>query len=301
MKVFLHPSDQPLFALHLRSAGVAMVLSINGVPVFADASGKGLNLSMPVNEWLFQGTNNIEVTILPLPDTEGFQKGAVLKLAMCHKLSGASEREWVEIGAANWEFKEQLFEGHQHHVAAAEEDSFDEDEAVLLAMVGQPDDVSWLTKVVEVPEENRAVIEASMTLPPPWFPCPWAGSQTLPPTEQTRFAVLGLTRNLHGALKSGNLGEILQCRREHLSRAYYLDSEKTEKALTFPQLVGDPNWVVRDLPEDGLILELAGGARLARVLNKSDGDSPLVLVNESLGACVSLDVWWRFQGGWRLL
>lgn len=306
MQVLLHPSDQPVFMLNLTCSGCVVEVRIGDVPVFGDVSGTSLRLHLPVNEWLFQGSNEIQLLISPAEEGSAFGENAGLELVLLHKLARDAVKNTVEIGRLAWE-PPKLPEHPQAESAAGEDldalpDLEDDDDAPLLALPGQPEELGWRTGAPRTLKNKSVRITTRLVLPPPWPVCPWARHQMLPEDQRTHFALQGLLRACHQRLQQGVHEEFFKRRRAALESAYYLSTAReAEEALGFPALLHDPAWKLQPLPEKGLKLELAAGGRLARLLDETTAESPLVLVNEEQGVCAVVDAWWSFGAEWVLL
>lgn len=306
MQVFLHPSDQPVFRLAVRSSQCMVELRVNDVPVFCEVTGTALSLDLPLNEWLFQGMNVIQVLLSPLEEGSAFGSEAAIEATLQHKFARDSVRNVSDIGVLQWKTEPELPHGHLGFEEPAGPDSdplledADED-APLLALPGQAEELNWRIGSPKKLRNKSVRISSILLLPPPWPACPWARSQSLPDDPRTLFAVQGLVRAYHQRLQFGGYEDLVNLRRQALEAAYYIHGEDADEALGFPALLKRSEWVLQPLPEQGLRLELAGQGRLARLLDESTAESPLVLVNESEGVAAVLDAWWMFNGEWLLV
>lgn len=305
MQVLLHPSDQPVFILSLTSSGCLVEVRIGDVPVFGEASGTSLRLHLPVNEWLFQGSNEIQLLLSPPEEGGAFAEKAAVELVLLHKLARDAVKNTVEIGRLTWEKAKQA---SQDHAPSLGEDSDslpdleEDDDAPLLALPGQQEELGWRMGEPRSLKNGSVRITTRLMLPPPWPVCPWARHQILPDDQRTHFAVQGLLRACHQRLQQGVYEDFFKRRRAALEAAYYLGSAReAEEVLGFPSLLHDPRWKLQSLPEKGLKLEVAARGRLARLLDENTAESPLLFVNEESGICAVVDAWWGFNGEWLLL
>lgn len=305
MEVLLHPSDQPVFRLSLRSSQCILEVRVNDVPVFGDVSGSALSLDLPVNEWLFQGGNEIRVLISPLEDGAPFGEQARLELVLIHKFARDAARNATEIGVLRWQPKREPVHTHGpgHDAGHAEATTLDEhdEDAPLLALPGQPEELAWRIGEPEILANKSVRIATRLLLPPPWTACPWTRSQPLAGDASILAAVQGLLRVFHQRLKGGGYDDFLKWRRAAIEGAYYLNSTDSDAALGFPSLLRHKDWRLEALPEKGVRTEVAGYGRLVRILNEATGESPLVLVNQEAGVSVVVDAWWMFDGEWKLI
>jgi hypothetical protein len=305
MQLLLHPSDEPVFRLGIRAAQCALEVRINDVPVFQDTTGSALNLEMPLNEWLFQGSNFMQCMVSPLKPDAPFGPQAGLVLTLSHKFAREAAKNATEVGVRHWQPERGLVPGSPGHADVAQDDETEADElddSPLLAERGQPDEVTWRhSNSVTLPNKSVRMV-SSLWLPPPWPVCPWGASQALTEDYRTLFALQGLARGLHLRLQQKQYEDMFKLRRSALETAYYLDSEaKVDEALGFPNLLKDPNWQLQPMAESGLSLQCAGGGRLVRLVDDKSGDSPILLLNETLGVSAVLDAWWMFDSEWKLI
>lgn len=307
MQVLLHPSDQPVFSLAVRAAQCMVEIRLRDVPVFCDVTGSALSLHLPVNEWLFQGANDIQVLVSPLEDGAGFGSQASLEVVLQHKFARDVQRNLVVIGTLNWKPDPPLPPGHEGHAdlqedSAAQEAEEDDDDAPLLALPGQAEELTWRIGSPQKLRNKSVRIPSTLMLPPPWPVCPWARSQMLPDDQRTHFALHGLLRAFHERMQQGGQEDFIKLRRAALESAYYLQSAaEADDALGFTRLLGQKDWILQPLPVKGLKLELASQGRLARLLDEATAESPLVLVNEQEGLAAVVDAWWMFNGEWILV
>jgi hypothetical protein len=305
MQVLLHPSDQPVFRLGVRVAQCRFELRVNDVPVFQDVSGEALNFELPVNEWLFQGHNTIQVVMKPVQEGSGFGSAATVEVLLLHKCSGDAARNTMEIGALRWKPEPMAHSDHDHEHADEAEDEFvlpddDDDGAPLLALPGKAEELSWRVQSPLALKNAAVRIHSSLNLPPPWQPCPWGRLNPLAANNGTLVAITHCVQTFWRGLRHGGFEPFLPHRRTALQASYYLREAAVEEALLFPQLLKAPGWELQPLNDKGLVLELAAGSRLARVVDEK-GDSPLWLLNEADGAAAFIDCWWMFQGEWRMV
>ncbi len=298
MQVLLHPSDQPVFRLAIHTAGCRLELRINDVPVFRDSSGVSLTVDLPVNEWLFQGSNDIQVLMSPLETGAAFAEHAQVEITLRHKFARDAVRNMIDIGKLRW--RPEPEQAHAHHQEEATLQPDDED-ATLLALPGQAEELTWRHGQPQTMTDKSVRICTSLLLPPPWPACPWQRSQPLQEDARTLFAVQGLVRAFHQRLQHGGYEDFLKLRRSALEIAYYLQPAEADEALGFPVLLRLREWSLQQLPEKGLKVEVAGAGRLVRLLNEQSCESPLLLVNETAGVAALLDAWWMFNGEWQMI
>lgn len=300
MQVLLHPSDMPVFRLAVRVAQCRLELRVNDVPLVRDATGLAQNFELPINEWLFQGTNAIRAIVAPLEDGAGFGEAASLEIYLTHKRAGEAVRNSVDIGVLRWKPEPA---GHTHSHEGEEELSLledDDDSAPLLALPGRGEDLTWRLHAPQTRRDQSVHLHSRLNLPPPWPACPWA---RLPPLslENGTFIVLRqLFQTFWNGLRHGGYEPLLTHRRNALQTAYYLREANVDEALAFPRLLRIQGWHLQPLREQGLTLELAAASRLARIVDEK-GDSPLWLLNEQEGAAAFIDCWWMFHGEWRMI
>lgn len=306
MQVLLHPSDQPVFRLSLRAAQCVLEVRLNDVPVFGDVTGAALSLDIPINEWLFQGPNEIQVLLSPLEEGGAYGDQAQIEVILQHKFSRDAVRNATEVGVLRWQRERgpvpgpMITEDSVPQEKTGAQDLHDED-APLLALPGQAEELTWRVGEPQKLKNKSIRISTSLMLPPPWPGCPWKRGQLLPADSRTLFAVQGLLRAYHQRLQHGGHDDFLKLRRAALEAAYYLPPAEVDDALGFPPLLQRKDWRLEPLPEKGLKLELAGGGRLARLLDEGTGEGPLILVNEAAGVSAALDAWWMFDGEWKLI
>lgn len=305
MQVLLHTSDQPIFRLCVRSAQCMVEIRLSDVPIFCDVSGNSLSLELPVNEWLFQGANDLKVLLSPLEEGVAFGRDAGIEIALQYKFARDAARNCVDIGTLTWKPEPEL--PHAQHGGDAPEvddvallNETDED-APLLALPGQAEELTWRISPPQKLRNKSVRLGSTLLLPPPWPVCPWSRGQTLPGDSRTHFAIQGAVRAYHQRLQHGGHEDFLKLRRAALESCYYLQPADVDEALGFPSLLRMKEWRLLPLPEKGLKLEVAGRGRLVRLLDEATAESPIVLVNETDGVAAVLDAWWMFNGEWLLI
>lgn len=303
MQVLLHPSDMPVFRLAVRVAQCQLELRVNDVPVFRDATGLAQNFEMPVNEWLFQGHNNIRAIVAPLEGGTGFGAAASLEILLLHKCSGEAMRNSAEVGVLRWKPDPP----HHYHAEGSGADDEaplilddDDDGAPLLALPGRVEELAWRVQAPQVQKDKSVRIHSFLNLPPPWPASPWARLRPLAQDNGTLIAVRQLVQTFWNGMRHGGFEPLLHHRRNALQTSYYLHDDRTDEALGFPRLLRMRGWQLQPLRDQGLELQLAAGSRLARVVD-GRGESPLWLLNEESGVAAFIDCWWVFHGEWRMI
>lgn len=312
MQVLLHPSDQPVFRLQGFAAQCSVELRINDVPVHRDIGGMAHDFDLPVNEWLFQGGNQIQAIIGPVEPDAPIAQSARFEWRLLHRVCGEAIRNTAELGRFAWKPDTPPLEGRAHH-GHGEDTSPDiqeheqeheqehDESAPLLALPGQIETIEWTMKQPVVLSDGRVRITSAVALPPPWPVCPWAGVAPLGAQAGIGHAVSNLLRSLHHTLRHGGWREIMARKISAIQTAYYLAGNDLDEALGFSLLLNKPEWSLSALPEKNLILERAGSGRLVRLVDGNSGESPLVLLNRSNGVSATIEAWWMFEKEWVLI
>jgi hypothetical protein len=310
MQVLIHPSDQPIFRLTGSFAQCRIEIRLNDVPLLRDVTGEAQSFDIPVNEWLFQGANPLQIHLHPLENGAALSKGATLDLCWAHKLSREPAHQLTELGEVHWQpdtSPTHEHAGHTHALAGAatdhmhEEEDDLEDSVPLLAIPGQLESMACGFRPPTSLPDKSILITSRLPLPPPWPVCPWARSAALPDNGGTHHAISGMIRTLHHSLRLGGWEQPLKTRRAAIMAAYYLGSDEVDAALGFPPLLKAPEWQLDPLPETPLKLEIAGGGRLARLINPATGETPLILTSSKARLTAAINAWWLFAGEWLLV
>lgn len=303
MRLLLHPSDQPIFRLFVRHAGCAIELRINDVPIYRDASGDAAAFEMPVNEWLFQGRNEIDVNLSPLEPGTAFDKSAAARVVLQHKAARDAQKNISDIGTLDWQppandHAHHHDHDHDHHEedAPAPED----EDAPLLALPGQAEELTWRIQPAHGNRDGSQHVHTVLSLPPPWPVCPWERAMPLSVDQRYLYAVQQSMQTFAESLRMGGWQRFVPHRRAALATAYYLTEAAADEALSLQRLIQE-NWLQAPFPMQGLKLELAGHRRLARLVHESTNESPLVMVNEKEGIAATIDAWWMFQQNWVMI
>ena len=296
-RLLLHPLDQPLFSVALRSAGGAVELRINDVPVFRDRGDAALNVTLPINEWLFQGTNEIRLEIAETsdgsPEAEARLEYRRLRQPLKNSLPLGTLRATTDSGVGT------LDEGDESHTAASEEAA-----AGPLATPGAEMEFFWSVNALRSSREHSRLSAATFVLPRPWPVCPWSDGADLREQVNLKYAVRPLVQNFWSCLARRDLDALLKVsavRAASLEAAYHLGPEELEDALLFPRLLRSSDWAMAALGDEEWQLEIAGQGRLARLVEETSGESPLRLVNENEKIEAVIDAWWAFTHRWSLM
>lgn len=304
MQVLLHPSDQPVFRLRGSASHCQVEIRINDVPVWRDNGSLAHDFDLAINEWLFQGVNPIDIHIQPAEPGSEFPLQAAFELKVFHKPARDTARSLTEIGEFSWRpdprpAYEQV--AHFHNPVAASEEFEPLDKAPLLALPGQAEDLHWSPRAPLVQDDKSIRITSTLPMPPPWPVCPWQRGIRHALHAGTTQVISGRLRTLHQTLRQGGWPELLKHRRAAIQAAYYLGADEADDALGFPPLLGQSAWKLQALPASPFSLELAGHGKLARLLDPSTGESPLILLNETTRVTALIDAWWMFTNEWVLV
>lgn len=294
-----------MFRLAVRHAACAIEFRINDVPVYRDASGDAAAFEMPMNEWLFQGRNKIDIHLAPLEPGTALDKAAAVHAIVQHKTARDLHKNINEVGKLEWQpptlehaHDHDHDHGHDHHEEATV--STEDDDAPLLALPGQAEELTWRIQPAHRAREGGYHIHTSLSLPPPWLVCPWERAMPLNTDQRCLYPVQQSMQTFAESLRMGGWQRFTTQRKTALMSSYYLTDVAANEALTIPQLIKD-DWQPLPFPTQGLRLELAGERRLARLVHESTGESPLVMINEKEGVAATIDAWWMFHQQWVMI
>jgi hypothetical protein len=287
----LHPTDQPLFSLAVRAAGGAFTLRVNDVPVFAEAAGASLNFVMPVNEWLFQGENRVELEVDSLVEEAG-----ALEVTLEYRRLRQPLRLAISLGTLVYSASEKPEKVPPPAPEARE---------ITLAQPGHPTELEWEAVPTFRRPGGTVVAGGVFQLPAPWPVCPWKEGAELHAEDNLQPAIFQLTQSFHDLLSRRDHTAMLRLagvRCRGLEQAYSLFGQGLEEALLYPVLLRQPGWRAVPLPAAAsLRLEIAGNRRLVRLVTAGTGESPLRLENEAEDLEAVISAWWGFTTGWVLM
>lgn len=304
MQLLLHPSDRPIFRLCGSAAQCHVEIRINDVPVLRDLSGQAHEFDLAINEWLFQGINHIDIRLDSGKKDTPFPMRAAFAAKLRYKTARDTARNVTDIGELAWHPNPAPLHdhaAHSHPHSPASHADPETPEAPLLALPGQAEDLSWVIRPPAEQPDQRILLSSSLAMPPPWPVCPWSRGSPLNSHDGTQRVIAGELRKLHHTLKFGGWEEIFRLRRSALQVAYYLGGDELDSALGFPPLLNQPAWLLQPMPSGSLTLELAGNGKLARLLDPTTGETPIILFNESASLTATIDAWWMFGNEWLLL
>jgi hypothetical protein len=291
----LHPADQPLFSVDIRSAGCDTELWVNDVPVFRDSSGASTHLTIPINEWLFQGVNDIRLTCAGLSAGAG-NVTAILE----HRRLRQSRKNTIPVITLGSEGVRSS-PPEDGETSEPWEPEFKPD--AISALPGETMDF-YVKRRPSRWAGRKLVLGARFLLPGPWPLCPWADASALNEQPNLIYSVMQLTSAVWELLHRRDQSALMRLaafRGAALESAYHLDAREIEDALFFPKLLQSPDWRAAPFPQEELLLEVAGEGRLARVVDPGTGESPLRLINEAADLEATIDAWWAFTNKWVLM
>ena len=322
MNVLLHPADQPLFRLVLRASGCDVELRVNDVPLLQESSGGAFHVDIPVNEWLYQGAN--QLTLRLIAPGGAFPPGATATLALEHRRLRGLHRQTVECGRleapclANNSGHDAHDHSHHEHDHDHDHDHDDpddpptqpdagpdeDDDMPLIALPGVAEDIHWKADEPAAPRGASVTLEASFHLPPPWPQCPWGQAAVQEGGAGAQYIMTRQTRALWEILNRRDTGACLQIlagRLAALAASYQLTSAECSRQLFLPDILPDPAWELQPFPAGPLHVEAAAQGRLLRASPVHD-IWPLRLVHKGRGVEVSVDAWWMLSGGiWQII
>jgi len=302
MQILLHPADQPVFRLCGSASRCRVEIRINDVPVWRETSGLAHDFDLAINEWLFQGLNPIDIHLQPAEPGTPIPDQATFQLKVCHKPARDTVRSLTEIGEVSWRpDPTPAYELAARSYAPVLESEELIEEAPLLALPGQAEEVHWSPSTPRIQDDKSIRITSNLPIPPPWPVCPWQRGTRHAAHAGTTQVISGRLRMLHQTLKQGGWQELLKHRRAAIQAAYYLGGDEADDALGFPPLLNQKAWKLHPLPTGAFSLELAGDGKLARLLDPATGESPLILINETKRVSALIDAWWMFTNEWLLV
>ncbi len=318
MSVLLHPADQPHFRIVLRASGCGVEVRLNDVPILHEASGNAFHVDIPVNEWLFQGPNEI---LLRLSATGGdFHAADAAVLSLEHRRLRSLHRTSVNCGTI--EARPDTFprhhqghtpgpEGHSHPHGGQDEDAHtheppDEDEDIpLLALPGVAEDIHWnAADPVRHPEPPVMEVRATFHLPPPWPQPPWKQALEQDGGAGCQYIMTRQMRALWDILDRRDAAScclMFAQRTAALTAAYQLTEAESLRQLFLPDILPDPAWELQPFPGGSLPVETAASGRLLRAASQ-EGMYPIAMVHKGMGVEIAVDAWWMLSGGiWQII
>ncbi|HEY3897611.1 MAG TPA: hypothetical protein VGM54_03305 [Chthoniobacter sp.] len=289
----LHPADQPLFSLALQTSACAVELWVNDVPIYREQTGSATDCTLPINEWLFQGPNEIRCRAKALTP-----EGARARVELQFRRLRQPLKQAIPLAVLDWSPP-----AGTETIGEAEGPMRPEAEPQIPPAVapGSWTEFSWIRHPRRRSPGGYVELSGQFTLPAPWPRCPWGEATVLRSQPNLPFSIWQLTEEFRGVLARRDvamLARITSEPRQALEAVYHLAAGEVEEVLLYPKLLQNPAWRVANLPEEGWSVEWGGQGRIVRVIDAARGESVLRLINESEGLEAIVDVWWALNNRW---
>ncbi|HEV7403995.1 MAG TPA: hypothetical protein VGO11_13740 [Chthoniobacteraceae bacterium] len=293
-RLLLHPGDQPLFSVAVHGRGAPVALRVNDVPVFQEAGAASFHVTLPINEWLFQGVNELRLETAAGP---GAAPGAEARLS--YRQLRQPLKNAVPLDTLQCEPTGEPAGGESRGAAFTTEAG-----PPPIVQPGEPAEFEVRRLPARGGPGGPRSVAASFTLPRPWPVCPWAEGALLTEQINLKYSLRQFLQELWGCLARRDLAAIMKVaavRASSLETAYHLNAHEVEEALLFPRLLQSPDWQMAPFRDEEWRLETAGHGRLARLVEEASGESPLRLVNQNEKLEAVVDAWWAFTYRWLLM
>ncbi len=233
-----------IYVLDVTCEGVVAQVNLNGVDVFNEWEGKARQFQSKLNPYIFEGANNLELSLTPMTDDEGDPLPGLHALTV-KLIAGEHGTE----------------PGPQGVIA-----TFRWDEAAMPVTPGELTGV-WGRQFTVVPE--RAFGR--------WV---WQDAPATPPGEADAQALVALAEDVHAALVSRDIDALMELtalKSAELARALDTPLAEVEEGTRemFVELFADPTWRVAPFDPSQLAAVPCAGGRMVRVTDPSGGP-PLV-------------------------
>ncbi len=310
MSHLLHLADRPLFRLALRASGGSVTIHLNDVPVLHESTGPAFHADLPINEWLFQGTNTL--TVRYQAHEAGFQPHHRATLQLDYRRLRAAHRSTATCGTLILDHSAlplfEIPEAYRHlypPTTPAAEKEIEEDDFPLIALPGVPDDIHWQATEPRYHQATQTLtVGATFHLPPPWPQCPWRQATPQDTGAGGVYIIGRQTRTLWEILHRRDLAayrQLMQPRSHALMAAYQLTEDELTRLLFIPTILADPAWELAPFPTAPLTVETAAGHRLLRATAPTGQPPPLALIHRARGVEALLEPWWMLADGvWQI-
>ena len=233
-----------IYLLDVACEGLVAQVTLNGVDVFNEWEGRGRQVQIKLNPYIFEGSNDLELSLTPMTDDEGgflpIPHALVVKL-----IAGEHGKDPGSAGVIA---------------------TFRWDEATMPVPAGELTSI-W-GRQFSVPSE-RAYGR--------WV---WQEAPDVAPGESDARALVSLAGEVHAALASRNIDALIELtalKSAELARALDVPMTEIEEGQRelFGELFADPSWRVAPFDPSQLAAVPCAGGRMLRVTD-AQGGPPLV-------------------------
>jgi len=263
---------KPYFTIQLSATGFEYDLRVNDVPL--DKGAGSVEVELPLNQWVFSGTNHLSARLFG-PE---FSEGASLRAEVFTRQSGTPESTREALA----KFSLNLVNG-----------------VPCLSDVDEEN----ITTEAKLIQENKNEWKAELTfeLETPFKRWLWLDGASIDMDEATHRSLLvayhDFWRRLNAKDMEGVATAMHDAALENLE-AYYLTSLKESLAdLEIEDLITDPTVQLAPFEDLELQLEIFGNKRLARLVEKG-GESPIKFLQQGMTIHVDMMFCRTSSGHW---
>lgn len=202
-------ADPAIYYLSMAGNGSFWTLRINDMTVWSDFSGEDVNLTLPVNNYLKDGTNDISLTFVSVAGEDQAENVANPDFYFLAEIERLDEvtRERKRATLVN------LGLDAQNEVTFPATTRFNQPVVTAtsapMLLAGTTVERSRLVRGWDKPWDARRV-QATFEIADPMPDFPWAAAPVLEETPQLRAQVLAAYRQLHTILSSANAAQVTQ-------------------------------------------------------------------------------------------
>ncbi len=293
----LHFAEQPMLRLSLQNSRCSFTLSINEVPIFRNLKGAAGFLEMPINEWVFQGANEVSVVLRNCEEEGPLHPQSRFHLTLHHKKKGAALKSRQELGKLSFRYAEDgqyLTEPAKEGIPEPEPPPTIEETTPAEAPIWTAHDLNPGSHTHEV------TLRANLSVPNSWPAMPWRDTLPLPAQTAATYALRTLTANLQNMLQRrdyASVEKILELKTKHTEHAYHLRNPQLLDLTGLRERLTSPKAVLTPLPEE-LDVQFGSNGRIAQLLCAQTQRPALRLTEAGQPDC-HLSIWWALrQVGW---
>ncbi len=237
------PKD--LITIQIKAVAINFEVRINDIPLFTMRKGRPTVTELPCNPFLFEGSNDIDITIWPTADNDGFPDHA-----------------------------EALFEFYQRPI-----DALRTDRTIIGKINFPPNLSSERTKKATLKENTKLKVDNEILKPV------WAEAKPIEWDEEEMNEVMKIYKKYETALQKKNINEILELildKDKQYANAFYstLSTQQDEQRSFLEETFSDNNFRLVPLEKHIIRPQICANGKLVTILNQ-DNRSPLQFYNRS--------------------
>ena len=268
--------NKPMFNVDVAITGCLYDVRINDVSILTDDEGGPMDTSVPVNEWMQSGDNQLTVYLNPLPNTQKNDTSQLCKVAVSLSVHSYGSEDKDTIATLTYQSPANALSADlantEKSSQAGELDSnnfFNPDKRGDVTVTPV-----LINKTNNEKNKHEIVLSRTVSIKLPFPKWAWLSGDKIENTEENKVSLIKQYEAIYLAIRDKNfaaLRTMTKLRQKEMMEAYYTSQQDSDTVFNIEKDVNNPvEQLVEFLPTPKvykyLTIKIDGHAKLAQMV-----------------------------------